>query len=150
LTLMYLLEHDAKSLLAEHRVPVPAGVLFERDAIEVARLAEGPWVVKGQITAGGRGKAGIIRKAASADEVAEVSRSIIGRTVQGKRVESVRVEQEVARAEEAYIGFLIDATKTGVRVIVSEQGGMEIEALAHEAIRSETVEASKAAIVACV
>ncbi|HEV2008942.1 MAG TPA: ATP-grasp domain-containing protein, partial [Burkholderiales bacterium] len=67
---MYILEHDAKELLALRGIPVPAGCLLEAGAAIPTRLpSPGPWVVKGQITMGGRGKAGIIRKAASSGEL---------------------------------------------------------------------------------
>jgi succinyl-CoA synthetase beta subunit len=145
---MYLLEHDAKTLLAHHGVPIPAGTLLTN--LELTDLAPGPWVVKGQIAAGGRGKAGIIRRAATAEEVAEHARSILGRVIKGKRVEYVRVEQQVSEAEEAYFGLLLDAAAGGVRVIVSESGGMDIEAVPHEEIRSATVRPERDAIVACV
>ena len=60
---MYLLEHDAKEILSAHGIPAPAGVLIENaDAINPSALPPGPWIVKGQIAAGGRGKAGIIRQ----------------------------------------------------------------------------------------
>jgi succinyl-CoA synthetase beta subunit len=148
---MYLLEHDAKELLAGSGMAVPQGVLLgASDAIDDAHLPPGPWVVKGQIAAGGRGKAGIIRKAASAAEVAALTREIVGRTVGGKRVQGVRVEQQIAGVEEAYIGMLIDPVAAGVRVIVSENGGVDIEALPHDAIRAETVAADAGAIRACV
>ena len=144
---MYLLEHDAKELLAAHGVSVPAGRLIDRHAEHARNLPAGPWVVKGQIAAGGRGKAGIIRKAQTTVEVESLARETLGRTVKGKRVDSVRVEQQVAGAEEAYIGFLIDAAAAGVRVIVAENGGMDIEAMPHDTIRSETVLADAAAML---
>jgi succinyl-CoA synthetase beta subunit len=145
---MYLLEHDAKTLLAHDGVPIPAGTLLTGEA--AADLPPGPWVVKGQIAAGGRGRAGIIQRAATREEVARQTRSMLGRVVKGKRVESVRVEQQVTEAEEAYFALLLDAASGGVRVIVSDVGGMDIEALPHEKIRSNTVEPERAAIAACV
>lgn len=146
---MYLLEHDAKELLAAHGVSVPAGLLIA-DATDPVELPPGPWIVKGQIAAGGRGKAGIVRKAQTTAEVEALARDILGRTVKGKRVDSVRVEAQVAGAEEAYIGFLIDAAAAGVRVIVAESGGMDIEAMPHDAIRSETVPADREAMLGAV
>ena len=146
---MYLLEHDAKTVLAEHGIIVPPGTLCESaDALDVD--FDGPWIVKGQIAAGGRGKAGIIKKAATREEVRALTRQMLGQTVKGKRVASVRVEQQVKDVEEAYIGFLIDAAAGGVRVIVSETGGMEIEALPKDAIHTETVRAEHDAIIAAV
>ena len=146
---MYLLEHDAKALLAECGVPVPHGVLVA-DAAASPPLPQGPWVVKGQIAAGGRGKAGLIHRARTPDEVVQLTGSILGRIVKDKRVASVRIEEQVADAEEAYFGLLLDAQAGGVRVIVSERGGMDVEALPRDEISSETVPPQHEAIVACV
>jgi succinyl-CoA synthetase beta subunit len=144
---MYLLEHDAKELLARYGTPLPQGKLIEGDA-PIGDLPPGPWVVKGQITAGGRGKAGIIRVAASAAEAEALTREIIGTTVQGRRVSSVRIEQQIADVGEAYIGLLVDPAAGAVRVIVSEHGGVDIEAMAQDRILWEAVEPDAAAIVA--
>jgi succinyl-CoA synthetase beta subunit len=148
---MYLLEHDAKELLARHGVAVPAGWLIGRDdTIHRRALPPGPWVVKGQIAAGGRGKAGIIRKAATAQELADHSTAILGATVMGRTVEAVRVEEQVKGAEEAYVALLLDAAAGGVRVIMSGRGGMDVEALPAEAVRSETAAPEAAALSQCV
>ena len=98
---MYLHEHDAKELLARYGVPVPAGCIVGMDAAlpEVLPSA-GPWVVKGQISAGGRGKAGIIKKVATREELDAGVRSILGRVVKGRRVERVRVEACVESSAE--------------------------------------------------
>ena len=146
---MYLLEHDAKALLAERGVPVPHGVLIA-DAASIPELPAGPWVVKGQIAAGGRGKAGLVQRAATAAQVSTLAGSMLGRVVKEKRVASVRVEQQVSAAEEMYFGLLLDAAAGGVRVIVSGRGGMDVEALPRDEIRSETVLPQQEAIVACV
>jgi len=147
---MYLLEHDAKTLLAREGVPVPAGCLIDSaKAVATTPLPTAPWVVKGQIAAGGRGKAGIIRKADTIEELHEHAEAILGMTVKGRRVGEVRVEQNVGPAEEAYIALLLDAAAGGVRVIVSAQGGMDVEALPPENIRAETVDADHAALRAC-
>jgi succinyl-CoA synthetase beta subunit len=148
---MYLLEHDAKELLARHGVAVPAGCLIGRDdTIHRRALPPGPWVVKGQIAAGGRGKAGIIRKAATAQELADHSAAILGATVMGHTVEAARVEEQVKGAEEAYVALLLDAAAGGVRVIMSARGGMDVEALPAEAVRSGTAAAEGAALSQCV
>ena len=148
---MYLLEHDAKDLLAQFGVPVPQGrLILQADALDERQLPAGPWIVKGQIAAGGRGKAGIIRKASTPEEASAHARAILGMNVKAKRVDSVRIEQQIAAAEEVYIGFLLDAATAGVRVIVSERGGMDVEALPPEAIRSETVSPRREAMTACV
>ena len=148
---MYLHEHDAKELLARYGVPVPAGCIVGMDAAlpEVLPSA-GPWVVKGQISAGGRGKAGIIKKGATREELDAGVRSILGRVVKGRRVERVRVEACVESSAELYISMLLDAEAGGVRVIVSLRGGMEIEAVAATEIRSEVVRLDTIAIADCV
>lgn len=148
---MYLLEHDAKELLARHGIVVPTGRLVGRDeTIDRSARLPGPWVVKGQIAAGGRGKAGIIRKAATPREIADHTSAILGTTVKGRTVEAVRVEQQVSGAEEAYIGLLLDAVAGGVRIIMSARGGMDVEALPAKAIRSETAVAEAGALAACI
>jgi succinyl-CoA synthetase beta subunit len=148
---MYLLEHDAKELLARHGVAVPAGYLVGRDdTIHRRALPPGPWVVKGQIAAGSRGKAGIIRKAATAKELADHLAEILGATVMGRTVETARVEEQVSGAEEAYIGLLLDAATGGVRVIMSARGGVDVEALPAEGVRSDTAAAEAGALSQCI
>ena len=148
---MYLLEHDAKELLARRDVPVPAGCLVESaDALRSAVLPAGPWVVKGQIAAGGRGKAGIIRNAATPDEIHEHASTILGSMVKGQRVASVRVEQQVRGARQAYIGILLDAGSGGVRVILSASGGMDIEQVPREHIHSDVARPDMTSLVDCV
>ncbi|HET9405179.1 MAG TPA: ATP-grasp domain-containing protein [Burkholderiales bacterium] len=146
---MYLLEHDAKELLAAHGIPVPAGCLIEHLTAQPA-LPAGPWIVKGQITAGGRGKAGIIRKAATPREVAEHVLAILGRSVKDRTVESVRVEQQVQAAQEIYIGFLLDAGSGGVRVMLSANGGMDIEQVPHGQLLTGLARPEEKALIECV
>ena len=148
---MYLLEHDAKTLLARHDVKTPAGVMVESaQDIAAMDLPPGPWVVKGQITAGGRGKAGIIRKAATRDAAAQAAGAILGTTVKGHKVGAVRVEQQVQQAEETYVALLLDAAAGGVRVIMSLRGGMDIETVPPADIRSAVASLDVEAIVECV
>ncbi len=148
---MYLLEHDAKELLAAHGIPVPAGRLISRDAtLDLRALPPGPWIVKGQIAAGGRGKAGIIKRAETLRDVTDHLDSILGATVKGHTIEAVRVEQQVKAAREIYIGFLLDAGRGGVRAILSARGGMDIEQVPHDQIHTELVGPEVQALSACV
>jgi succinyl-CoA synthetase beta subunit len=147
---MYLLEHDAKELLALHGVPIPAGRLVGRDdTLHRAALPAGPWVVKGQIPAGGRGKAGIVRKAATPQELTDLVRSILGATVKGHTVEEVRIEQQVPAGREAYVGFLLDPASGGIRVIVSATGGVDIEQVPPERIYSDVAAAAAGPLTEC-
>jgi succinyl-CoA synthetase beta subunit len=147
---MYLLEHDAKELLAKHQIHVPAGKLISSAADANKDLPAGPWMIKGQITAGGRGKAGIVKKANTPQEIAEHTQAILGKVVKGRRVDAVRIEQQVAGASEAYISLMIDAAAAGVRVIMAAEGGMDIEALPKDAIRFAVAAPNVEAITRCV
>jgi succinyl-CoA synthetase beta subunit len=130
---------------------VPAGSLIEgAAAARTASLPAGPWVVKGQITAGGRGKAGLIRKAASIAELEAQARHIIGAKVKGHLVATARIEQQVSGAREAYVGFLIDAASGGVRVILSASGGMDIELVPREQIHTELARPDAQSLTNCV
>ena len=144
---MYLIEHDAKQLLARHGVPVPAGCLLTGPAA-ASTLPPGSWVVKGQITAGGRGKAGLIRKAATLSEVRSQSAEILGKQTKGRTVRAVRIEQQVHGAHETYISMLLDPEQAGVRIIMAAQGGIDIEALPREALRMTTAAPDAATLVA--
>lgn len=144
---MYLLEHDAKQLLARHHIPAPQGSLLLNSA-DLNALPPGPWVVKGQITAGGRGKAGLIRTADSAADVSARAAEIIGKTAKGRTVNAVRVEQQVHDASEAYISMMLDPAAAGVRIIMAAQGGMEIEALPREALKTASAAPELAALTA--
>ena len=148
---MYLLEHDAKELLAARGIPVPAGSLIENaDAASTTALPPGPRMVKGQIATGGRGKAGLIRKAATPWEVSEQARAIFQAAPKGRTVESVRVEQRIDAAHEVYIGFLLDAAAGGVRVMLSASGGMDIEQVPRDRIQNEVAEPDVRSITECV
>jgi succinyl-CoA synthetase beta subunit len=138
---MFLLEHDAKSLLVLHGVRAPAGVLLDGADIGSAQLPPPPWVVKAQIAAGGRGKAGLIRTANSREELQSHLRAILGATHQGMTVRACRVESRVTNVAETYISFMLDPVTAGVRIMLTAQGGVEIEALAASAgaLRSAVV-----------
>jgi len=148
---MYLLEHDAKQLLAARGIPVPAGRLIGRDeTVDRRALPAGPWVVKGQIAAGGRGKAGIVLHAETLQDLTNRMNAILGSTVKGRTVESVRIEQQVKAAREIYVGFLLDAANGGIRAILSANGGMEIEQVPRDQIHTELVSPDVQALSTCV
>lgn len=126
---MYLLEHDAKHLALQYNIPVPAGCLFGEE------LPPGPWVVKGQASVGGRGKAGAIRKADSIAAVRREADAIRALTVRGQPIRAVRIEQDVGPAAEAYIAFLLEPAVGGVRVLMTTEGGIDVESAA--GMRSE-------------
>jgi len=132
-------EYQAKTLLAEHGVPVPTGLAVASEhelADALALLPHGPWVVKAQIHAGARGKAGGVRLIQCEDELAPVVNSLLGRRLvteqtgaEGLPVAKVLVEQAGAIARELYVSLSIDRSLERV-VLLTAPGGMEVEALA--------------------
>jgi succinyl-CoA synthetase beta subunit len=143
---MYLLEHDAKALIAQSGVPVPPGRLMESGDTVPADLPDGPWVIKAQVSAGGRGKAGLIRKAAQRGEIAALAQGMWGATLKGRAVRSVRIEQQVGQASEAYVALFLDAAAGAVRIIMAAEGGVDIESLPPEKIQSRVVHAELGAL----
>src|SRR5258706_15491807 len=118
---MYLLEHDAKALAAAFGIPCPPGALWGE------ALPPGPWVVKGQVATGGRGKAGAIRKAVDAAELERHARAIAAMAVRGQPVRAGRIEQNVGPAHEAYVALLLEPAAGAVRVLMSATGGVDVE-----------------------
>ena len=136
---MFLLEHDAKDILTQGGVPVPAGCLAAAASdLDAIALPPGPWMAKGQIGAGGRGRAGIIRKAATPQALRAHVAAILGATVGGHRVAAVRIERQVSGTE-AYLALMLDAAAGGVRLIVSAHGGVDVELLPQDALHSAVV-----------
>src|SRR5688572_4451943 len=134
--------YQAKALLARYGVPVPQGelVLNAADAREVAkRLGGGVVVVKAQIHAGGRGKGGGVKVVKNADEAAEAARKILGMQLvthqtgpEGQKVQRVLVEQGLKIKRELYLGMVIDRASERPVIMVSSEGGVEIEKVAEE------------------
>ncbi|MFT6581505.1 MAG: succinyl-CoA synthetase beta subunit [Alphaproteobacteria bacterium] len=144
---MFLLEHDAKTLLAATGARVPDGVLLTSSDITSDDLpAPGPWVVKAQVTAGGRGKAGGIALADTPDAVQREAQRILGLEIKGKKVDSVRIEKQVSGASEHYLGFILDPGASGVQVLFSAEGGVDIEDGADQ-LRSTIAAPNEAAMV---
>ncbi|MGH7055981.1 MAG: ADP-forming succinate--CoA ligase subunit beta [Stellaceae bacterium] len=137
---MNIHEYQAKELLAKFGVAVPKGAVAytAAEAVEAARRLPGPpWVVKAQIHAGGRGKAGGVKLARSEDAVAEAARALLGHTLVthqtgplGRTVKRVYVEEGCAIARELYLGLLVDRASGRVTLIGSTEGGVEIEEVA--------------------
>lgn len=123
---MLILEHDAKLLLAEHGITVPAGVLVERDAPAGVPTFPAPWVVKAQVPVGGRGKAGGIRIVEDEPALARAVGALLGSRLKGHAVSSVRVEQAVGGAE-AYVSLSVQPGTAGVAVLMAAEGGVDVE-----------------------
>jgi succinyl-CoA synthetase beta subunit len=134
---MNIHEYQAKEILARHGIRIPRGhVAFDlRDAEAAAQgIGMGPFIVKAQVHAGGRGKQGGVRKAKDPAEVREIARAMFGMRLvtpqsgpQGKPVSRVLVEESLPIAQELYLGAAIDRKQGKVVVLGCSEGGMEIE-----------------------
>jgi len=138
---MNLHEYQAKELLARYQVKVPRGRKVESvaEAVEAAESLGYPVVVKAQIHAGGRGKAGGVKLARSRAEVEKFAGEILGKKLvtpqtgpEGKEVRKLLVEEGVNIDRELYLSFLIDRAIGWPIAIASQAGGMEIEKVAAE------------------
>lgn len=122
---MVLLEHEAKTLLARCGVPVPPGVVLEDPAAPIPLTP--PLVVKAQVPAGGRGKAGGVRRAASEAEARAHAAALLGAELLGHRVRRVLVETAVPARTEAYLSVLLDRGARGPLVVACAAGGVDVE-----------------------
>ena len=136
---MKIHEYQAKQILSGYGVPVPKGgvATTPEEAAQLAESLGGGAVVKAQVHAGGRGKAGGVRVVSSPADAAEFAASILGTNLvtfqtgrEGVPVRSVLVEEVIDVAQELYLGVVIDGAAEGIVVIASEAGGMEIEEVA--------------------
>jgi succinyl-CoA synthetase beta subunit len=133
-------EYQAKAILRKFGVPVPDGHVCYNGASArewAKRLGEGPWVVKAQIHAGGRGKGGGVKLARTSDEVKQIARDMLGMVLrthqtgpEGKVVTRVLVENGCNIDRELYISLLVDRATSRVTVMASTEGGMDIEEVA--------------------
>ena len=138
---MNLHEYQAKELLSRYGVKVPRGKMVESVA-DAARAAEElglPVVIKAQIHAGGRGKAGGVKLARTAADVLKMAGEILGKKLvtpqtgaEGKEVRKLLVEEGLAIQQELYLSFLVDRSVGRPVCIASSAGGMEIEKVAAE------------------
>ena len=137
---MKIHEYQAKEILRAFGVATPQGIacFSVAEAMEAAReLAEGPWVVKAQIHAGGRGKGGGVKVARSLDEVKQFAGKMLGMRLvthqtgaRGQVVRRLLVEQGVKISKEFYIGMVVDRSSRRVCLMASSEGGMDIEEVA--------------------
>ncbi len=135
-------EYQAKAILRNFGVPVPEGhVVYNSNSARdwAKRLGDGPWAVKAQIHAGGRGKGGGVKIAKTADEVKKYAREMFGMTLvthqtgpEGKIVKRVLIERGCNIADEYYLSFLVDRATDRVTLMASAEGGVNIEEVAEK------------------
>jgi len=138
---MKIHEYQGKEILRSFGVPVPKGIpaFTVQEAVEAAQKLGGPvWVVKAQIHAGGRGKGGGVKLARSIEEVKKLATEILGMQLithqtgsQGQKVRRLLIEDGADIKKEYYVSAVTDRATQKVAFIVSSEGGMDIEEVAH-------------------
>jgi len=150
---MKIHEYQAKKILQDYGIPIPRGQIARTDeeAVQVARqLAGGPFVLKAQIHAGGRGKAGGIKVVDRIEDVGRAAWDMLGKvlvtaqtTGEGKPVRTLLVEEVLDIAKEIYLGVVVDRQKACPVILASAEGGVEIERLAGDRpdrVMTETID----------
>jgi succinyl-CoA synthetase beta subunit/malate-CoA ligase subunit beta len=146
-------EYQAKEILSKFGVAVPAGALAyspEQAAYRARELGGDRWIVKAQVHAGGRGKAGGVRLCRSDHDIYEATNAMFGHKLvthqtgpEGKGIYRVYVESAVDFGREIYLGLVLDRSSQRVMIVASSEGGMEIEEISAkrpESIVRSTVE----------
>ncbi len=130
-------EYQAKEILKDFGVTVPAGGLAyspEQAAYRAREMGGDKWIVKAQVHAGGRGKAGGVKVCSNDVEIQEAAASMLGKKLvthqtgpEGKGVYRLYVEAGVPIDREIYLGFVLDRTSQRIMIVASSEGGMDIE-----------------------
>jgi succinyl-CoA synthetase beta subunit len=131
---MKIHEYQARQIFRDYGIPVPDGVLcytvseVEKAAREMNRMV----VVKAQVLAGGRGKAGGVKLARTVEDAVAAGKQILGMDIKGLTVQKVLVTDAVDIAKEFYVGLINDRNTKSITLMVSAEGGVEIEEVAKE------------------
>lgn len=135
-------EYQAKELLSKFGVGIPTGALAyspEQAAYRAREMGGDRWVVKAQVHAGGRGKAGGVKVCNSDSEIQDATEKMFGQKLvthqtgpEGKGIYRVYVEAAVPIMREIYLGFVLDRASQRVMIVASGEGGMEIEEISAE------------------
>lgn len=131
---MKLFEYEAKEIAQQYGVPVPKGLIASSpQEVREAFLKIGqPSMIKAQVLVAGRGKAGGIKPASTAEEAEEVAQSIFSMTIKGEKVAMVLVEQKLASKHERYVSIVVDRGSRCYTILCSTEGGMDIEQVADQ------------------
>jgi succinyl-CoA synthetase beta subunit len=131
---MDLLEYQGKQLFARHEIPVPSGIPARtvEEAVAAADQIGYPCVVKAQVKIGGRGKAGGVKVAANASEAREHAEAILGMDIKGFTVHELWIEEASEIEAEYYAAIVFDRSARAALVMLSTQGGMDIEQVSAE------------------
>ena len=142
---MNIHEFQAKEIFRKAGIPVPPGEVAQtpEEAHQIAQSLGGRVVVKAQVHSGGRGKAGGVKLAKDPDEAKAHAEAILGMDIKGLEVKKVLITPAEEIATEAYVGCLVDRGAQSVTFMVSSEGGVDIEEVAHTnpgAIKKVTID----------
>lgn len=139
---MKIHEYQAKELLKQYGIPIPEGIVVKtlEQVIQVPqKIHKFPLIVKAQIHAGGRGKAGGVVQVNSTEELKDIATQLLGKRLvtkqtgeEGRPVNGLLIEEVLNIAEEIYVGIVIDRIEACAVILASREGGMEIEKVAAE------------------
>ncbi|MGQ9584043.1 MAG: ADP-forming succinate--CoA ligase subunit beta [Anaerolineae bacterium] len=131
---MNLHEFQSKQIFARYGVPIPQGEVVSnaQEARVVAGRLGGSVAIKAQVLVGGRGKAGGIRVAHSAEEAGRAAADILSMEIKGLPVRQVLVEQAAEIVQEIYLGYVVDRERARVVLMASSEGGVDIEEVARQ------------------
>ncbi len=129
---MKIHEYQAKDILARYGIPIQPGQIAytPEEAEAIARALGGPVVIKAQVYVGGRGKAGGIQFADTPEQARAAAAKVIGMDIKGLTVEKVLVVSKLDIKEEYYLGIILDRKSQTPVVMVSKEGGIDIEEVA--------------------
>jgi succinyl-CoA synthetase beta subunit len=141
------LEFQGKSYFKKAGIPIPEGDVASSvaEAVEIAKKVGKPVVVKAQVLAGGRGKAGGVKLAATPEEAGKAAEEILGMDIKGLTVKQVLVEEQLAIAQEFYAGLIINSAQDvrGPVLMFSPEGGVDIESVPEDKIATLNVDVIK-------
>jgi succinyl-CoA synthetase beta subunit len=129
-----LYEYDAKQEFAKHNIPVPNGFLAStpEQAKQVAAKLQPPYVIKAQVLTGGRGKAGGIQTANTAQEAENAASKLLGTKIRNLPVHQVLIEEKLSVRKELFVAVTVDRTNRTYVVLASTAGGIDIETTADQ------------------
>ncbi len=130
---MKLHEYQSKQIFSKYHIPIPQGRIADNacDARQIAQELGGRVVIKAQVLAGGRGKAGGIRLARTPEEAEALTTHILGMEIKGLPVHKVLVDEAVNIAQEIYLAIISDREERAPLMMASSEGGVDIEEVAH-------------------
>ena len=127
--ILNLIEYEAKQVFFKYGIPIPKGTIIadSKQTAEAVNNLKPPYMVKAQVPAGGRGKAGGIMPAASEHEAEEAANKLLGTQIKNLPVKQVLIEEKLSIKKELYLGITVDRFNRSYVALASTMGGVEIE-----------------------